>query len=221
MSLTASFHVNCCANTLLETVVNSRRWSADESWQIGSLSSDKQLPLNSRDTSSAATTAHKHLYVYISMYTKCYQFVAWALAYVNYLCFFNSRRAAQTSKNKQYSFSLNNEIQLKNNLFRLKLTFRPRRRPSSERSLKNLKKVVFQLNFIIKWVYRSTYEYIQRKKSIVSHLHSWLHTLYDNVTAGELQGLFWHCMIDIMLQNIIGDFCKTWHKLLWTGEQIN
>jgi len=29
--------------------------------------------------------------------------------------------------------SLNNEIQLKNNLFRLKLTFRPRRRPSSER----------------------------------------------------------------------------------------
>ena len=30
---------------------------------------------------------------------------------------------------------LNNEIQLKNNLLRLKLTFRPRRRPSSERSV--------------------------------------------------------------------------------------
>ena len=32
---------------------------------------------------------------------------------------------------------LDNEIQLKNNLFRLKLTFRPRRRPSSERSVQS------------------------------------------------------------------------------------
>jgi len=61
MKLTASLHVSCSANTLLGTVFNSRWLSEMESWQNGSVSSERQLPLNSNDTSST-TKAHALLW---------------------------------------------------------------------------------------------------------------------------------------------------------------
>ena len=74
-------------------------------------------------------TNHQHLHHLTNTYLNLIPFTV--LLIVLYCIVLQCFKCCLSKQN----FSLNNEIQLKNNLFRLKLTFRPRRRPSSERSV--------------------------------------------------------------------------------------